>query len=330
MCFGDVIDGDPAGMNVSQQSSSEEVKEDMDTKSESERQPSKDALIDISFCGSTPLLWKVSDMKRCRSVGVIGALVGSLARQPRQNVRLGRPLELLQEEALLLEETSSAAASLRPQDCGDEERHSEAVRQYEAGLESSYKEQCALALEDKKTVLRRIMNEKENGERVSGTHDSGNPIRDRLNALDQAFRFPWSAMAVQLCTARAGFSHCPEERSFQSTDWPMPRDERLNTRFCVYRDLRNKGFHLTSAGKFGGDFLVYPGDPLRFHAHFIALCISMDEELPLCDILAIARLGSNVKKTVLLCSPRSRSETGRDESVEGDVVYSSLQWSSMV
>lgn len=56
----------------------------------------------------------------------------------------------------------------------------------------------------------------------------------------------------------------------------------------------------------------------------------MDEELPLSDILAIARLGSNVKKTVLLCSPRSRSETEKDESVEGDVVYSSLQWSSMV
>ncbi|XP_016096874.1 tRNA-splicing endonuclease subunit Sen34 [Sinocyclocheilus grahami] len=160
------MDGDPAGMHLSQQSSSSmEVKEDMDT--ESEHQPSKDALIDISFCGSTPLLWKVSDMRRCRSVGAIGALVGSLARQPRQNVRLGRPLELLQEEALLLEDTNTAAASLQPQDCGDEGRHSEAVRQYEAGLESSYKEQCALALEDKKTVLRRIMNEKENSERVS-------------------------------------------------------------------------------------------------------------------------------------------------------------------
>ncbi|KTG39966.1 hypothetical protein cypCar_00004757 [Cyprinus carpio] len=165
---------------------------------------------------------------------------------------------------------------------------------------------------------------------LNGTDDSGDAIRDRLNALDQAFHFPWSAMAVQLCTARASFSHCPEERSFHSTDWPMPRDERLNTRFCVYRDLRNKGFYLTSAGKFGGDFLVYPGYPLRFHAHFIALCISMDEELPLCDILAIARLGSNVKKTVLLCSPQKRSESGKHESVEGDVVYSSLQWSSMV
>ncbi|KAK7160780.1 hypothetical protein R3I93_008447 [Phoxinus phoxinus] len=319
------MDGDPAEMNMPQSLASIEVKDDMDTRSESENQPEGDALVDISFCGSTPLLWKVSDMRRCRSVGVSGALVGALARQPRQNVRLGRPLELLQEEALLLEETSTGVASQHTQDCGDEEMHSAAVRQYEASLESSYKEQCALALQDKKTVLKKIINEKENV-----TDDSGNAIRDRLNALDQAFRFPWPAMAVQLCTARAGFSHCPEERSFLSTDWPVPRDERLNTRFCVYRDLRNKGFYLTSAGKFGGDFLVYPGDPLRFHAHFIALCLSMDEELPLSDILAIARLGSNVKKTVLLCSPQSRSETGKDESVEGDVVYSSLQWSSMV
>lgn len=307
------MDGDPAGMKVPQ-SSSVEVKEEMDTKSESEHQPTGDALVDISFCGSTPMLWKVSDMKKCRSEGVIGALVGSLARQPRQNVRLGRPLELRQEEALLLlEEKKTAAITLNAQDCEDEEAHSEGVRQYEAGLESSYQEQCVLALEDKKKTLNRVMNEKENG-----TEGSASAVRERLEALDQSFRFPWSAMAVQLCTARSGFSHCPEERSFHSTDCPVPRDERLNTKFCVYRDLRNKGFYLTSAGKFGGDFLVYPGDPLRFHAHYIALCVSLDEEMPVSDILAIARLGSNVKKTVLLCSPQ-----------EGDVVYSSLQWSSM-
>lgn len=92
-----------------------------------------------------------------------------------------------------------------------------------------------------------------------GSDDSGNAVRDRLTALDQGFSFPRSAMAVQLCTARSGFSQCPEERGFLSTDWPMPRDERLETRFRVYRDLRSKGYYLTSAGKFGGDFLVYPG-----------------------------------------------------------------------
>ncbi|KAA0714647.1 tRNA-splicing endonuclease subunit [Triplophysa tibetana] len=287
-----------------------------------EDQSTGDDVIDISFCGSTPLLWKVSDIKRCRGTGVVGALVGSLARQPRQNVRMGRPLELMQEEALMLKETTSAATSLHTQqDCKDEE----AARQFEAVLESSYKEQCTLALEDKKRVLRRIMQEKEND-----TDASGNAVRDRLNALDQAFSFPRSAMAIQLCTARAGFSHCPDESGFLYADWPMPRDERSAIRFRVYRDLRSKGYYLTSAGKFGGDFLVYPGDPLRFHAHYIALCMSMDKLFPLCDVLAIARLGSNVKKTVLLCSPQKPRETGMEESIEEGVVYSSLQWSSIV
>lgn len=67
------------------------------------------------------------------------------------------------------------------------------------------------------------------------------------------------------------------------------------------------------------------GDPLRFHAYFIVVCISMDESMPLCDVLAIARLGSNVKKTVLLCSSGGSQEDDGEE-----VVYTSLQWSGMV
>lgn len=67
-------------------------------------------------------------------------------------------------------------------------------------------------------------------------------------------------MLVQLCTARAGYGHSLEERDFLAADWSMPKDERLQTRFHVYKDLRQKGFYLTSAGKFGGDYLVYPGE----------------------------------------------------------------------
>lgn len=84
-------------------------------------------------------------------------------------------------------------------------------------------------------------------------------VKERLQTLEKTFSFPRSAMAVQLCTARAGFSQCPEEHAFLAADWPMPRDERSETRFRVYRDLRRKGFYLTPAGKFGGDYLVYPG-----------------------------------------------------------------------
>ena len=127
------------------------------------------------------------------------------------------------------------------------------------------------------------------------------------------------------------------------------RGQNGHIRYQVFRDLRGRGFYLTSAGKFGGDFLVYPGqcadgfqvvswssllavgtcslsfmspsgDPLRFHAHFIAICVGADEPVCVLDVLAVARLGSNVKKTVLLCSP----------APEGGVMYTSLQWSGMV
>lgn len=79
-------------------------------------------------------------------------------------------------------------------------------------------------------------------------------------------------MAIQLYTARAGFSHCPEEHAFLAADWPMPRDERSETRFRVYKDLRSKGFYLTTAGKFGGDYLVYPGEIIMDEYIFTRSC----------------------------------------------------------
>lgn len=186
---------------------------------------------------------------------------------------------------------------------------------------------------------------------VGGAHSgveagSDQALQERLHAAEQNFLFPPSALAVQLSTARVGLSHCAESRAFLQADWPVrERHSRSSSRYQVFRDLRRRGFYLTSAGKFGGDFLVYPGeqteatkaascwicwmkpetlfsssgDPLRFHAHFIAVCLSADESVCLLDILAVARLGSNVKKTVLLCSP------GPDP----DVLYTSLQWSGM-
>lgn len=85
-------------------------------------------------------------------------------------------------------------------------------------------------------------------------------VQDRVDALERGFSLPRSAMAVQLHTARAGLSHVPEERHFLAADWPKPRDKMSETRFRVFRDLRRQGFYLTSAGKFGGDYLVYPGE----------------------------------------------------------------------
>ncbi|XP_035240982.1 tRNA-splicing endonuclease subunit Sen34 [Anguilla anguilla] len=278
--------------------------------------------IEVHFCGSTPLLWQAADVKAARETGVVGTLVGSLARQPRQNNRLGRPLELLTEEARLLRETAQAV--LFPATTSTDAENLQAVEQYVERQERSYEEQRALALQERKAMLLRALAQKqEDAEEIESLDQS---VQDRLDALERGFSLPRPAMAVQLHTARAGLGHTPEERHFLAADWPQPRDERSETRFRVFRDLSRQGFYLTSAGKFGGDYLVYPGDPLRFHAHFIAVCIPMDSPTPLCDLLALSRLGSNVKKTILLCSPSDGDKGGEEE----EVVYTSLQWSGMV
>lgn len=67
------------------------------------------SVVSINFCESTPLLWRAADVRGVRELGVIGTLVGSLPRQPRQNCRLGRPLQLMQEEGRLLTEMGKAA-----------------------------------------------------------------------------------------------------------------------------------------------------------------------------------------------------------------------------
>ncbi|XP_008313723.1 tRNA-splicing endonuclease subunit Sen34 [Cynoglossus semilaevis] len=273
--------------------------------------------VGLSLCDSVPLLWRMEDIKKFRSMGLVGSLVGALPRAPRQNGRMGRPLLLLPEEERLLSEKQAAAAlPVANQRAEGVEELRQKVEQYEAHLQQSYEEQSALALEDRKAAMLRAMTS-------SNTHtqSSEDAWKHRLETLDQNFSFPQSAMAVQLSTARAGLTYYPQDRAFLQADWPTRQRDgpRCDARYRVFRDLKGRGFYLTSAGKFGGDFLVYPGDPLRFHAHFIAVCLDLEESMCLLDVLAVARLGSNVKKTVLLCSSVK----------DGTVVYTSLQWSGM-
>ncbi|XP_028320430.1 tRNA-splicing endonuclease subunit Sen34 [Gouania willdenowi] len=276
----------------------------------SEEQGETGPVVGISLCGSAPLVWRIQDVRALREGGLVGALLGALPRTPRQNGRMGRPLLLLEEEERALREGHHAGTPPPP---GWEEG-AELRLQYDKQQRRSQSVQSTLALEDKKAGLLQAM---------SSSQEGSDRLQQRLQDLECSFTFPLSALAVQISTARAGLSHCPEARSFLHPDPPITEqqdDTRRHARYQVFKDLRGQGFFLTSAGKFGGDFLVYPGDPLRFHAHFIAVCVAVDEPQSLLDLLSLARLGSNVKKTVLLCSP----------GTEGRVLYTSLQWSGMV
>lgn len=100
--------------------------------------------------------------------------------------------------------------------------------------------------------------------------------------------------------------------------FPSASSSMQIARFRVFEDLWLRGYYMGKGLKFGGDYLCYPGDPLRFHSHFTATVLESPQQgiLPL-DIVSWGRLATAVKKASLLAAWDSKTEK---------VVYISLEW----
>nr|XP_056719056.1 tRNA-splicing endonuclease subunit Sen34 [Euleptes europaea] len=278
-------------------------------------------MIRIHILEGKAFVWNSADARRIREEHrIIGTLVGALARKPRQNVRLGLPLQLLPEEARLLAEKGVATflKNLTSQPLADDA--GQAVDAYQKEQEESYREQLRLAGEQRKALMGTLAERIAQGQ-AKKHQRKGEEAEPLSKSVDQepSLVFPREAMMVQLPTERTQRLKEEVDWRLPSEDWPYGGQAEHEMRYRVFQDLWEQGYYITSGSKFGGDFLVYPGDPMRFHAHYIALCVPRDAPLSLCDIISVGRLGTNVKKTVLLCSV--------DE--EGTVAYTSLQWSGM-
>ncbi|XP_030751938.1 tRNA-splicing endonuclease subunit Sen34 isoform X1 [Sitophilus oryzae] len=83
----------------------------------------------------------------------------------------------------------------------------------------------------------------------------------------------------------------------------------------VYMDLWEKGYYITNGEKFGGDFLVYFGDPIAYHAIFIVKCVDGIANISPIELIAFGRLGVAVKKRAVLAT-----------FTEGKVAYLTINW----
>uniref|UniRef100_A0A8D0GUL6 tRNA-splicing endonuclease subunit Sen34 n=1 Tax=Sphenodon punctatus TaxID=8508 RepID=A0A8D0GUL6_SPHPU len=285
-------------------------------------------MIQIHVLEGKGFVWSYEDARRIREeFRMVGILVGALARKPRQNIRLGLPLQLLPEETRLLLELG-AAKLMRPtglqphrEDTIQAEPPPTGIAVYQQGLEQSYKEQRHLAAQERKALLDTLAEQIAQGQakkRKKRGESADVPLQQ--TDLESGFVFPRESMMVQIPTERLEPGP-QQELDWQaaSLDWPHSGDPSHETRYRIYRDLWEQGHFVTGGTKFGGDFLVYPGDPMRYHAHYIVLCVPQQAPLPLYDVISAGRLGSNVKKTVLLCSA----------AADGSITYTSVQWSGM-
>lgn len=88
--------------------------------------------------------------------------------------------------------------------------------------------------------------------------------------------------------------------------------------YSLFTHLHQHGYYLSPGLRFGAHYLVYPGDPVRFHSHFSAIQYEWDDEIDLVDLVGGGRLGTGVKKGWML--------GGRD-TLSGNTYCFCIEWS---
>ncbi len=240
---------------------------------------------------------------------------------------LGLPMELMSEEVAFLI-TQQVVHVVQHEDLNSPAPTS-AQEDWEKLCDASFSEQATLYKEERVAHVMKLADHIIAGKKRAQRDNDG--IIDEKAALqkeiDKIPDMSRDAMMIQLCTSKLYMQYCRKiffyfklfsftGPHWKSTATPFDLDIKPSVKSFVFEDLWKKGYYITSGQKFGGDFLVYPGDPLKFHSHYIAVCLEEHQPLTPKFLICHGRLGTNVKKTVLLCSVN-------DQRV---VNYQSLNW----
>ncbi|KAL8944311.1 MAG: hypothetical protein Q9216_000495 [Gyalolechia sp. 2 TL-2023] len=253
-----------------------------------------------------------------RTHNILGVFVGSLPQSPQQNIFLGLPLELQVEEVRLLVENSLAFI------VDDLEAHKEALQSlpthltdYKANL---HKEGLAAARAVEKQRLQRTQEALQKLSVRQSTRDAGKATTSDRHEGDQDESL---FSTLQPRSSRQGSAILVPYPSTPTTSYPpiLPPRPQSGTQipevdgpsYALFKHLHSLGYFLSPGLRFGCQFSVYPGDPLRFHSHFLAMSAEWDEEIDLLDIVGGGRLGTGVKKGWLIGGVEEKRVSGEED-----------------
>ena len=91
----------------------------------------------------------------------------------------------------------------------------------------------------------------------------------------------------------------------------------FQSKYLVFRDLREKGYVVTPGIKFGCDFAVYQHGPGIDHAPYLVQVYRKQDEITATGIVLAGRLATTVKKQFILAVPEGKG---------GKVDYVGFDW----
>ncbi|XP_024882318.1 tRNA-splicing endonuclease subunit Sen34 [Temnothorax curvispinosus] len=279
-------------------------------------------------------IWNADDWLRLRrDHRIIGELVGSFSKSTRQEVFLGLPLLLLPEEiTLLLEKKIACLVECTSLKARPDESLSRKFQEYRDKL---FLEQADCLKDNRKRQLTSMMDKIVEGKKrkMLGLHTSKKNMKkpldkktqeamdnieiDPKNLLEEELaKLPKLSKNEALVQIHTAYPWSGRD-DVKTVEWKYPLTSDQQLKYKVYKDLWERQYYITSGEKFGGDFLVYPGDPIMFHSQYLVQCKRKDEDIPITEIVAQCRLGCHVRKTLVFA-------TYHEE--EDKVKYQSLQW----
>lgn len=217
---------------------------------------------------------------------IIGDIVGNANHVP------ALPLKLMPEEALLLLNRNHADLKAIVEIKMDEKEEQKKLCTFEKDLLTyqsiEYKESRRKQLEnmiDKIVEQRRKLNDNRSSEEIFNEEFEKSSTVSKENML-------WPIFLESKLSDTVSTTLGPED--------VMKHTSSL--KYQVYEDLHNRGYYITGGKKFGGDFLVYFGDPICYHAIFIVRCVENEQCIMPSEIVAFGRLGTSVRKKAVLAS----------------------------
>jgi tRNA-splicing endonuclease subunit Sen34 len=85
--------------------------------------------------------------------------------------------------------------------------------------------------------------------------------------------------------------------------------------FRVYEFLNRAGYWMTPGLRFGCEHTAYPGDPLRFHSHFMVHVEKEEEGVEMLTMVGGGRVATQTRKGWMLAG-----------EVDGDIRVFSIEW----
>jgi tRNA-splicing endonuclease subunit Sen34 len=223
---------------------------------------------------------------------------------------MGLPLELMPEEAQVLVDKKVAYiaddATFHPTRLAAFDESSR--RAYLQSLKNQGKRLQMAAIESHNRNKPKLQQGKQKKKKKEAGDSSTNDVIEAgIEAAEDISLFdstPTLRKPNKVSNEVEGYALTPTTSSFLLPSTPdselePPVSVDVPVSYPLFAHLHDKGYYMMPGLRFGCDYNVYPGDPLRFHSHFAGVHFGWDEEITMMDLVGGGRLATSVKKGYL-------------------------------